>query len=324
MRNQAFEIITFTMNPAVDTFGETEQIFDDSKSRCEQSSQEPGGGGINVARNITRMGTPALAIFPAGGLNGELLQQLLARDNTPFQAIPITADTRQNLAITERCSGKMYHFVFPGPTITATELAAIRSALLAREAKPKFLVLSGSLGTSVPADFFGEITRTASKQGIKVALDSSGQALTGALHCGAYVAKLNRKEFASLGYTEHENIPQLFAEMQEQINAGAVKNLIVTLAKGGALLITETNQRYAFMPPAHEIVSHVGAGDSFMSALVFRLHQGLPIEQAFRYGVAAASVTVQSKGNQLYDLAKLEQTYLATYELPQVTDIKPS
>ncbi|MCH8492032.1 MAG: 1-phosphofructokinase family hexose kinase [Idiomarina sp.] len=308
-------IVTFTMNPAVDTFGETEKVYDDSKSRCIQSSQEPGGGGINVARNITRMGTPAVAIFPAGGLNGELLKQLLARDNTPFEAISIATETRQNLAITERSSGKMFHFVFPGPALTENELKQCRNALLERPTQPDFLVLSGSIGESVPSNFFGNITKTAAEKGIKVALDSSGAALTSALYSGAYVAKLNRKEFSSLGYDEFDDIPTLFAQMRALVAKHAVQNLIVTLSKGGALLVTEQGEEHAYMPPKHEIVSHVGAGDSFMSALVYRLHAGESMLNAFRYGVAAASVTVQTKGNQLYDLQRLEEVYQKTQPL---------
>lgn len=308
-------IVTFTMNPAVDTFGETEKVYDDSKSRCSQSSQEPGGGGINVARNITRMGTPAVAIFPAGGLNGELLKQLLARDNTLFEAISIAADTRQNLAITERSSGKMFHFVFPGPVLTENELKQCRNALLERPTQPDFLVLSGSIGESVPINFFGDLTKAAAKKGIKVALDSSGAALTSALYSGAYVAKLNRKEFSSLGYDEFDNIPTLFAQMRALVAKHAVQNLIVTLSKGGALLVTDKGEEHAYMPPKHEIVSHVGAGDSFMSALVYRLHAGESMLNAFRYGVAAASVTVQTKGNQLYDLQRLEEVYQKTQPL---------
>ncbi|EGN75004.1 hexose kinase, 1-phosphofructokinase family [Idiomarina sp. A28L] len=308
-------IITFTMNPAVDTFGETERIFEDSKTRCQQTRQEPGGGGINVARNIIRMGTPALAIFPAGGLNGELLKQLLARDNTPYQSISIASDTRQNLAITERYCGKMYHFVFPGPELTKAEQDACRNALLEHQQLPEFLVLSGSIADCVPASFYGEITKKASALGIKVVLDTSGAALQGALYNGAYVAKLNRKEFSSLGYSELDDIATLRAQMREIMAKGAVSNLIVTLAQGGALLITESGEELAYMPPKVEIISHVGAGDSFVSALTHQLYQGKSLDVAFRYGVAAASVTVQTKGNQLYDLDLLEVTYKKTQPL---------
>lgn len=126
------------------------------------------------------------------------------------------------------------------------------------------------------------------------------------------MAKLNRKEFSSLGYDEFDDIPTLFTQMRDLVAKQAVQNLIVTLAKGGALLVTDSGEEHAFMPPKHEIISHVGAGDSFMSALVYRLHAGESMLTAFRYGVAAASVTVQTKGNQLYDLQRLEAVYQKT------------
>ena len=50
-------IATFTLNPAIDVFAVTQEIFDDSKTRCEEAISEPGGGGINVAQNISSLGS---------------------------------------------------------------------------------------------------------------------------------------------------------------------------------------------------------------------------------------------------------------------------
>src|SRR5690554_1813932 len=190
-------VITFTMNPAVDLFGETQEIFDDSKSRCVQTALIPGGVGINVARNMRRMGSDTIAVFPAGGPNGHYLAQLLDEDGQRHIAIPTTAHTRQNFAITDTSREVMHHFVFPGPTLTDTELQACRDALLNHS--QKLLVLSGSLPDNVPPTFYAEVTETVNKNGCKVLLDTSGIALSETLFRGAYLAKLNRKEFSSLG-----------------------------------------------------------------------------------------------------------------------------
>jgi 6-phosphofructokinase 2 len=87
-------VVTLTMNPSIDLFAETEHMVDDGKSRCRLSSREVGGGGINVARNLRRMGVDVLAVFPAGGPNGESFKQIVAEDQLPFQAVEIKGDTR--------------------------------------------------------------------------------------------------------------------------------------------------------------------------------------------------------------------------------------
>lgn len=310
-------IVSVTMNPAVDLFAVTETIHADSKSRCDKALEEPGGGGINVARNIQRLGTNTLVVFPAGGLNGERLKQLLQQDGCRFQAVPVASETRQNFAITERSTGAMHHFVFPGPDLSAAELSACQQAILEQKPTPEYLVLSGSIPASVPDDFYGDLTQAANAQGTKVVLDSSGRALRGALYRGAYLAKLNRYEFAELGYPTDAPIEALRQQMQDEVTKGAVDVLIVTLARGGALLCSKQGEHYYFMPPPSPIVSHVGAGDSFVSALVFHLQRGTSLREAFRYGVAAASTKVQTEGNQLTDFAKLAEVYAQT-DTPQV------
>lgn len=299
-------IVTFTMNPAVDLFGVTDEIFDDSKTRCRQTALEPGGGGINVARNVRRMGSDSIAIFPAGGLNGELLKNLLKKDNTLFNAIPISADTRMNFAITERKRSVMQHFVFPGPDLSDEEWDACQQAVLNQTCE--YVVLSGSLPDNAPRNFYVDITRKANERGCKVLLDTSGPALQESLYQGAYLAKLNRKEFASLGYAEDDDLQTLTQQMRDMVDKGAVEVLIVTLSRGGAVVVARDGCEYQFSAPKVDIVSHVGAGDSFMSALVHQLHQGASLEMACKYGVAAACVTVQTEGNQLTDLGWLERT----------------
>lgn len=303
-------IVTFTMNPAVDVFGETDRIYDDSKTRCRQRAVEPGGGGINVARNIHRMGFPTLAVFPAGGLHGEQLQQLLQNDQQPFIAVPIQGQSRQNLAITDLSRKVMHHFVFPGPELTEQEMRACRDTLL--KYAPPFLILSGSLPDHVQQDFYAQVTESCATKGVKVLLDTSGQALSKTLYHGAYLAKLNRREFASLGFDEHSSLAQLARDMRQLVTDGAVDVLIVTLTRGGAMLISRDGDAYYCSAPKVDIVSHVGAGDSFMSALAYQLANGVSLALAFQYGVAAACVTVQSEGNQLTDFEWLERTLQET------------
>ncbi|PKP71785.1 MAG: phosphofructokinase, partial [Alphaproteobacteria bacterium HGW-Alphaproteobacteria-5] len=51
--------------------------------------------------------------------------------------------------------------------------------------------------------------------------------------------------------------------------------------------------------PAVEVVSAVGAGDSFLAAMVMGLASGFAPEEAFRRGVAAGSAALLSPGTEL-------------------------
>ncbi len=61
------KIVTVTFNPCIDKSTIVDAIIPEKKLRCNLPKFEPGGGGLNVARAIKKLGGEALAIFPSGG-----------------------------------------------------------------------------------------------------------------------------------------------------------------------------------------------------------------------------------------------------------------
>ena len=117
-------ILTLTMSPAVDMFAVTEQFFHDSKTRSQITRHLPGGGGINVARNLRRMGISTTAVFPAGGFHGELLSKLLEEDGQSCLRVSVTHETTQNIVLDEKTTGLALHLVFPGARLEKDEWLA--------------------------------------------------------------------------------------------------------------------------------------------------------------------------------------------------------
>ena len=68
-------ILTLTMNPAIDTSTSVDNVQPARKLRCGPARRDPGGGGVNVARVAARLGADVTAIYPAGGVNGQMLQR---------------------------------------------------------------------------------------------------------------------------------------------------------------------------------------------------------------------------------------------------------
>ncbi|WP_158538972.1 1-phosphofructokinase family hexose kinase [Marinobacter vulgaris] len=300
------KVATVTMNPSVDVFAETEDLVENGKTRCKNTTQEPGGGGINVARNLNRFGVDVVAILTAGGLQGKLLKQLLAGAAFTFYCVDIKGETRQSLAVTERASGKLFHLVFPGPELEESEWRQCLDAFQALKPAADYLVLSGSLPGGVPTDFYGDLARLAADEGTRVILDTSGKALSPSRGKGIYLTKLNFGEFCDLGYSGSDDHAGMLAAMGQMVDEGLTDNLIVTLDAEGALLVSNTGEKLYARPPRTRVISHVGAGDSFVSVLVYQLDRGKTVAEAFRYGVAAAAAKVSTPGNQLMDLDKVE------------------
>lgn len=299
-------VATLTMNPSVDLFAETKQLVVNGKTRCHDAAHEPGGGGINVARNLHRFGVDVVAIHTAGGPQGETLKRLLARETLAVHCVAIEEETRQSLAVTETASGKLFHLVFPGPELQEYEWRRCLDTFERLQPTPDYLVLSGSLPGGVPNDFYGNLGRLATDGGTRVILDTSGKALAPSKGKGIYLTKLNFEEFVDLGYSGSDDHSSMLAAMGEMVDQGLTDNLIVTLDAAGALLASGAGAKLHARPPETRVISHVGAGDSFVSVLVHQLVRGKTVAEAFRYGVAAAAAKVSTPGNQLMDLDKVE------------------
>src|SRR5690242_3250418 len=114
-------IVTLTMNPAVDLCTNVERLISGHKLRCDAVRHDAGGGGINVARVVRRLGGDPTAVFPAGGPMGQLLCALVDREAVRRECINVGGDTREDITVDERATGAQYRFVLPGPRLSPTE-----------------------------------------------------------------------------------------------------------------------------------------------------------------------------------------------------------
>lgn len=297
------------MSPAVDMFARTEQFYYDSKTRCQIENRLPGGGGINVARNLKRFGLPVTALFPAGGHHGDLLEQLLQDQSLSYLRIPIKNETTQNIVLSESATGQNLHLVFPGAQLAESEWQACSDAIMSLSPRPAMLIISGSLPGGVPEHFTGQLIRCCHAVGIKVILDTSGPALLHALGSGVFAAKLNREDFTALGYEGANDIASRAKALKTMCEHYQLEHLVLTLGPDGALLASRTGELLHARPPQVTVISHAGAGDAFVSVMSGKLFEQRPIREAFVYGVAAAAAAISTPGNQLEDLAWLEAVY---------------
>lgn len=303
-------IVTLTMNPALDVTTSTPAIEPTHKLRCAAPRYDPGGGGINVARTIVRLGGDVLAIFPSGGATGAYLTRLMEREAVPTQVIPIAGTTRESFAVTDEGSGEQFRFVLPGPRLVAGERRACFEAVAAALPAPKWLVAGGSLPPGVGDAFYAELAGLCRARGIRFVLDTSGSALAACRGANAFLIKPSVSELASLvgGPLESES-----AELEAALairSLGYAENVVVSLGARGALVVTAGDH---VRMPAPQITarSGVGTGDAMLGAIVYKLAQGIPMAAAVRYGIAAGAAAALAPGTQLMRLADVDRLYAA-------------
>ena len=300
------DILTLTMNPALDVSTSTDKVTDTHKLRCAAAQFHPGGGGINVTRVLQRLGSNCLALYPAGGMNGQRLRQLLDQEQVRSQCLAIAGETRESFHVHETASGRDFRFVLPGPALNTAEWQACLDGVGAAAAPPSWLVASGSLPPGVPLDFYAQLTRLARTRGSRVVLDSSGPALAAALAEGVHLIKPSLRELRELTGLPLETDPQRLAAARSIIAAGQAQIVALSLGEEGALLVT-ADQALRASAVAVAVASTIGAGDSFVGGLVWALSRQTDLAQAFRYAMGSAAAALLSAGTALCQPADVER-----------------
>jgi 6-phosphofructokinase 2 len=292
------DILTLTMNPSIDEYTSVKYVTPDEKLRCKRPRHDPGGGGINVSRAVDILGGKTTAVYPAGGLMGKLLQELLDRAGVDQRPIPIQGWTRQNLVVLEETSGRQYRFGKPGPELTADEVERCLGEVGSMCGGCAYLVASGSLPPGVPVDFFGQVARIAKQKGSLLIVDTSGDALRHAVKVGVFLLKPNVRELGHLAGRELNDEVEQIEAARDIIHRGGTHAVVISLGAGGAILVTAEN-KLEVRAPTVPIRSKVGAGDSMVAGITLALARGDSLEDAVRLGVAAGAAAVMTPGTKL-------------------------
>lgn len=291
-------IVTLTLNPALDLSFSVDRLVPACKLRCGEVRRDPGGGGINVARVVRRLGTDCTAMYLAGGRTGRALTELLNAEHVSVDRVPIVEETRENFAVRETATGHEFRFIAPGPHVSSIEAQACFDRLISLDPAPRFWVASGSLPPGIPADFYARIARAARTRGAHFVLDTSGEPLAAALEEGVYAVKPSIDELRELSGKPLQEPTEWSDAAKRLVERGNARVVLLTLGARGAVMASDAGIECVdgLQVP---MVSAVGAGDSFLAAFVWAVDRGISAGEALRYGVAAGTSAVLRAGTVL-------------------------
>jgi 6-phosphofructokinase 2 len=301
-------VATLTLNPALDTSTSVAGIVPDQKLHCAAPKTEAGGGGINVSRGLHRLGTPSVAVYPAGGHTGALLEALLTAEGIASCVIPTQSAVRENFVVVDTATHQQYRFGMPGARLTDAEQLQILEALHRLTPLPDFVVLSGSLPPDMPPAFLARVARQAREAGSKVVADTTGPAMLAVIEAGAYLIKPNLGELSQLAGVPELDNAGVVATARQLIGAGHCEIVVVSMGPQGACLVTCDLEDH-IAAPDEKRRSTVGAGDSMVAGIVHALVHGQSLREAVRLGVACGTAATMNPGTELFHPADVEKLY---------------
>lgn len=297
----AKDILTVTVNPALDVAVSVRELVPDHKLKATHHHRHPGGGGVNVSRGLRRFGIASHAWVAAGGAIGQELITRLEAEEISVTCHPIVGQTREAIAVRDETSGQQYRVVVDGPAIDDPE--AMVAAVATRADHADVVVLSGYLAPGLPDDFYARILRGLPEPTISI-VDCDAGPLSHAISAGATLVKPSERELSELLGRELRTNGDIEAGARDALDMGPVDAIVVSLGADGALLADRDRGATWFsVPPVRDVLSTVGSGDAMVAGIVAGLLEGENLADACRRGVAAGTAAALTPGTELSSAA---------------------
>lgn len=283
-------IYTLTLNPSVDYIVEADAIILGRLNRSTKEAKFPGGKGINVSRVLRSIGIESKAIGFIGGFTGRYVEEFLNREGVFTGFVKVDGDTRINIKLKADTETEINA---RGPEVSPLALGLLKEQIK-QLGNGDFLVLAGSIPSSMPRTIYEEIVRIIKGTGAEVIVDAEGELLKTVLEYNPFLIKPNHHELGQYFNKDISSTDDAIFYGKKLVEAGA-KNVIVSLAEKGAVYINETSA-YTATVPNGEVKSSVGAGDSMVAGFLAQYLKTNDRQAAFQYSVASGSATAFSIG----------------------------
>ncbi|MEQ6377778.1 1-phosphofructokinase [Bacillaceae bacterium S4-13-56] len=278
-------IYTMTLNPSIDYVMYVPDIKLGALNRAEKVNFFPGGKGINVSRVLQRLHIKNTSLGLIGGFTGNFIKEFLKEEQVLHDFVEVNEPTRINVKVKGHQETEVNG---AAPTITEEHIAQIHQKV-SQLKRGDYLVVAGSVPSSIPAGFLTQIAAFCRKNNVHLAVDTSEDPLKELVHHQPFLIKPNHHELSELCGIEIKTPLQAAEQAQLFINQG-IEHIIISMGGQGAVYVNKDTRLYAKAPKG-KLVNSVGAGDSVVAGFLACLSQGKTYENAFRFSVASGSAT---------------------------------
>ena len=132
-------------------------------------------------------------------------------------------------------------------------------------------------------------------QKVDIVVDATKDLLLNVLKYHPFLIKPNNFELGEMfGVTLHSD--EEIEEYAKRLQALGARNVAISMAGDGSMLLTETGETYRMGVPKGKVVNSVGAGDSMVAGFIASYFAEHDYKKALKYGAATGSATAFSEG----------------------------
>ena len=286
-------IYTVTFNPAIDYVVHLSAPLQPGKINCTVAEDyQFGGKGINVSGVLKTLGVESVALGFVAGFTGKALNEGLQKQGLRTDLIAVEEGmTRINVKVKGAEETEINGM---GPQITQKHMQRLCDQLDALQ-EGDTLVLSGSIPGCLPQDTYEKILARLEGKNLRTVVDATGQLLCNVLKYRPFLIKPNNHELGEIFGTTPVTAEEILS-CARKLQAMGARNVLVSLAGDGALLLDEQGQSHRIGCPRGEVVNSVGAGDSMVAGFLAGYLRSGDYSYALKLGTACGSATAFSLG----------------------------
>ena len=285
-------IYTVTFNPAIDYVVRLDAPLEVGEvNRAQGEDCVLGGKGINVSGVLAQLGCESVALGFVAGETGAWLERGLAAQGLKTDFVHLEQGmTRINVKIK---AGQETELNGAGPSIPESAMQQLE-AQLDKLTEGDILILAGSIPASLSQDTYERLLARLQGRGVRAVVDATRDLLVNVLQYHPFLIKPNETELAELCCRVPQSDEELVCCARE-LQAQGARNVLLSLAERGGMLVTEQGEIHRLYAPYGETVNSVGAGDSMVAGFLAGFMQCGDYYEAFRTGIAAGSATAFSE-----------------------------
>ncbi len=294
-------IYTVTFNPSLDYIVTVKDFKTGVVNRTTEEIIFPGGKGINVSMVLKNLGYESTALGFMAGFTGEAICNLLDKKGITTDFITVEKGvSRINVKLR---SNEESEINGQGPEILDTDIQKLYSKLDTL-GDGDTLVLAGSIPDVMPQSIYMDIMKHLEGKNIRIVVDATKDLLVNVLAYKPFLIKPNNHELGEIfgvEISDKDDVVMYARKLQEK----GARNVLVSMAGDGAVLVTEDGQEFRAEAPKGKVVNSVGAGDSMVAGFIAGYLSTKEYIEAFKLGVCTGSASAFSE--ELATKAEVEE-----------------
>lgn len=284
-------IYTVTFNPSLDYIADVKDFQLGITNRTVSEQMFAGGKGINVSIVLKNLGIDSSAIGFIAGFTGQEIRRKVEEMGIRSEFIEIQDGISRINVKLKSIDGTEINGM--GPEISAEKLAELFERLDQLK-EGDILILAGSIPASMPDLVYRDIMERLQDKKVTFVVDATQELLLNVLKYHPFLIKPNNHELGEIfqvKITARDEVAPYARKLQEM----GARNVLVSMAGEGAVLLSEDGQIFASPAPKGTLINAVGAGDSMVAGFVAGYLEKKDYRHAFKMGVSAGSASAFSE-----------------------------